>query len=228
MNFCLPSLKPFVSLYNRFRVYIAGASYAPWPGDNTTTTDRRMILKTLSYIIFFLLMGHSAPGQSDTINRLNSRGKKNGYWQIWLNEKADPVKNVSESYFYGFEFWDDGKRVTPYFRHRWKYKKLTFDSTLPSKGNPVPISGTFKWYDHKARLIDEETYLAGHPFSMKSYSGPQADTVFKLQENLDFTKKYNSTPGSFYWELHFSNGQQPKKYWFRKGVKGWRSYKLED
>lgn len=186
-----------------------------------------MTIKKILYFISILFLVKYSFGQIDTLNKLNSKGKKTGYWKVFLNEKADPVKNATESYFYGLEFWDDGKQVTSFNKHRWKFKRLIIDSALPSKkGNPVPISGTFKWYDQKDRLLAEEIYLAGLPLSFKSYNGHNTEVTFNLMEYLDYTKKYNNMTGSFYVELHHSNGLPPEKYWFRKGNKGWKSYKI--
>ncbi|MES2680816.1 MAG: hypothetical protein V4635_13070 [Bacteroidota bacterium] len=180
------------------------------------------------FIILSFFYGQRIISQTDTLNKFNTNGKKTGYWKILLDEKVNPTKNISDSYFYCFELWDNGKRITPRARHKWKKNKLTIDKTIPYKGIPTLISGTFKWYDHKGRLICEEVYRSGNPLYFKSYRSKKSDTTEYIYEDIDFTKKYNGIPGTFYVEMHSLIRPESEKYWFRKGPKGWKPYKIEN
>jgi len=188
-----------------------------------------MTLKILSLLTALLFHGQNVFGQADTLNKLNSKGKKTGYWKIYLNDKADPVDNIVDSYFYGFELWDEGEKVFKYFKHKWG-DKMTFEGPTLTKGSPIPLAGTFKSFDKKGRLIIEETYQNGNPLYIKSFttSHDKTDNKTYLFEDLDFSKKYNNIPGTFYLEEHFHTTGRLDKYWFRKGDRGWRSYKIED
>lgn len=184
-------------------------------------------MRPLLLICFFWISCLSS-AQTDTLNQVDTKGRKTGYWKVWVNERADAVKSQSEACFYAFEYWEEGRCIITFYRHKWKFIKLTYDSVLPPKGQPVPLAGTFKWYDKHDRLVAAETFSAGYPKYCKSYSGPQSEKVFKLNEDLDFTKRYNNQPGTFYIEIHFSDDRKPLQYWYRKGKKGWRSYKMEE
>lgn len=167
-------------------------------------------------------------GQADTLNKLNPSGQKTGYWKVYLNENADPVDNVSSAFFYGIELYDNGERVFKFNKHEWTDAK--FDGTFSTKGKPEAINGTFKWYSNKGYLLISETYKNGHPLYIKSYHvlKDKSDTLSILFEDLDFTKRYNNIPGTYYYREHdgFDKGFF-REYWFRKGKKGWRVYKIK-
>ncbi|MBK8367897.1 MAG: hypothetical protein IPL10_10875 [Bacteroidetes bacterium] len=184
--------------------------------------------KTTFFIILSFLFGQDIISQSDTLNKFNTKGKKTGYWKVLLDEKINPTKINGDAHFYCFEFWDEGKNVTQIDKHRWKKNKLICDNSLPNKGNPIPISGKFKWFDKKGRLISEEVYENGNPIYFKSYFIKKSDTTLHINEDIDFTKRYNNIIGTFYFEMHSSNGNTIDKYWYRKGQKGWKAYKIEN
>lgn len=178
---------------------------------------------------FFLVNSKEAIAQSDTLNRFNVENKKDGYWKVLLDKKADRVTGISDAYFYGIELWDNGERVFEYSKHHWE-DKLVFDGVMPVKGQPVFLTGTFKSFDKKGRLMCEETYENGFPVSIKSYmrSSDKKDNSTYLFEYLDFSKKYNNIPGTYYYEEHFYGPDRIYRYWFRKGNKGWRVYEIKN
>lgn len=106
---------------------------------------------------------------------------------------------------------------------------MVFNGPVPVKGQPVLLTGTFKSFDKKGRLTCEETYLNGSPLSIKSYvrGSNKADSSTYLFEYLDFSKKYNNIPGTFYYEEYFYKPDRIHRYWFYKGNKSWRVYKIE-
>jgi hypothetical protein len=168
-------------------------------------------------------------GQTDTLNKLTPSGKKTGYWKVYLNENADPVENIANAYFYGIELYDNGERVFKYNPHKWTGTSLKFDGRLPKKGEPEPINGTFLWYNDKGFLQISETYKNGQPLYIKSYHvlNNKSDTVDHVFEDLDFTIRYNNIPGTYYYREHALFTGTFTEYWFRKGKKGWRVYKIK-
>lgn len=166
-------------------------------------------------------------GQADTLNKLTSSGQKTGYWKVYLNENADPVDNISNACFYGIELYDNGERVFKFNTHAWTGAK--FDGTFPAKGKPEAINGTFKWYDNKGFLQVSETYKNGQPLYIKSYHvlNNKTDNIDHVFEDCDFTIKYNNIPGTYYYREHALFTDTFTEYWFRKGKKGWRVYKIK-
>lgn len=55
-------------------------------------------------IINFLFFYLNVSGQHDTLNKRNSKGKKNGYWIQYLDSLAYPIDSAN-SYFYGYDLY---------------------------------------------------------------------------------------------------------------------------
>lgn len=185
----------------------------------------------MKFIITLLLISFSTllVGQ-DTLNQLNSKGKKTGYWKVLLNDKVDPVDSLKDAYFYGIELWDNGVDVFKFHKHgSWASEKMVFSGKFPQKGNPVLIDGTFKWFDDKALITSEEIYKNGKPFFIKSYSWDKEDPKISFfNEVLYFDRLLDNIPGTYYYEEYGYGGELKQKYWFRKGRRGWRVYKIKD
>ena len=175
-------------------------------------------------IVIFFCAQYFLYSQSDTLNKRNANGHKNGYWKVYLDAKTNPTDSA-KAYFYGLDLFDNGEAVYKYRAYKWKKKqKFVYEGETPIKGNPTPIKGKFIWYD-KFGMSSEETYDKGHPIFIKSFVNWGSGTNV-LYEDLDFTKLYNNTQGTFYFQEHTKSGDTIK-YWFRKGNKGWISYPIE-
>lgn len=185
-------------------------------------------LKLVFLLFTFQLYSHRSNGQTVTLNKYNSREKKDGYWKVFLDDKLNPADSLN-SYFFGFELWDNGKDVFKYHKHQWSFSKITSDKTLPEKGKPQAINGTFKWYSENGRLLNAEIYNEGHPFFIKSYVYENDNIKTpSFNEVLYFDKKYKDIPGTFYYEEYGRNGLLNGRYWFRKGERGWRVYETSE
>ena len=189
--------------------------------------DKNHILTIYSLTLIFVLSSSYFFGQNDTLNKFNDSGKKNGYWKVILDNNADPIDSIKKAFFYCYELWDNGERVFECDKHTG-YDKIVFDGVLPEKGKPELINGVFKWYDKNGLLTSEEIYKQGQPFFIKSYNWDKNNsTISTFNEVLYFDKKLNNIPGTYYYEELFDNGRIVKKYWFRKGKRGWRVYKIK-
>lgn len=178
--------------------------------------------------IFIFALGQYIFSQSDTLNKLNSKGKKTGYWKVLLDNRFIKTNSINDANFYAFELYDNGETVCPFQRVRNKKTVFRFDGTVPNKGKPEAITGTIKWYDKKNRLSLEDRFENGCPVYKKSFHGPKdkTDTLVRVFEELDFTEKYNGIPGTFSYKVYSLYSDKVTKYWFRKGNKGWRAYKI--
>lgn len=179
--------------------------------------------------IALLLSNLTLCGQRDTLNRFNDKGKKNGYWVQYLDSLLYATDS-SNSYFYGYDLYDNGLKVFTFSArpNSWKKSKLVYDGQLPEKGKPKPIEGTFKWYSPEMRIESEEVYKAGRPFYMKSYVYSKKDPInSSFNEVLYFDRLYKNIPGTFYYEEYW-DGKLSRKYWFRKGRKKWESIRINE
>jgi hypothetical protein len=180
-------------------------------------------------IIIFILITLNISGQTDSLNRLDEKGKKNGYWVQYLDSLLYPTDS-SNSYFYGYDLYDHGLRVFKFSDRpkSWKKDKMVFEGQLPGKGMPKPVEGTFKFYRPEIRIESEEIYKDGKPFYMKSYIYSKKDQVNSMfNEVLYFDKLYNNIPGTFFYE-EYDDGKLTRKYWFRKGQRKWTSIRIKE
>ena len=178
------------------------------------------------FLTIILFYTHCVYSQSDTLNKRNANDKKNGYWKVYLDDKSNPTDSVN-AYFFGLELYDNGEGVFQYFKAKWKkQQRLVFEGTTPRKGFPVAIKGKFTWYDKKNKLSAEETYDNGQPIYLKSFGCDDS----RPYEDLDFTKKYNNIPGTYFYQEYSRSCSENKivKYWFRKGDGGWKAYPIDN
>lgn len=173
-----------------------------------------------------LLIGSEFFAQNDTLNKFNNKGKKNGYWIKYLDQNVSPVDSIN-SYFYGYELYDNGTSLFVYNKDWWlKQSKLSYNDSLPKKGSPILLNGIFSWYDNKDSLPSIiETYKNGYPISIEAYHKCQYHLRHR-SEFVDFTKRYNNEIGTYYVESEGFNGM--KKYWFRKEQKKWKARQIKE
>jgi hypothetical protein len=176
-------------------------------------------------------VGLASFSQSDTTDQLSDDGRKNGFWTQYLDSCLGAT-NSANAYFYGYEFWDDGEPVFRFFgKFFWKKDALVYDGTFPTKGQAVLLDGVFTWYDAEDRVTNKEIYSAGQPRILKSSSiGSKGLSTF--YEVLDFRKQYTNVEGTYFYQEIFVNHElkttKTTQFWFRKGKKGWRSYKIKE
>jgi hypothetical protein len=161
------------------------------------------------------------------LNKHSKSGKKDGYWKIFLDEKLSPTDSL-QSYFYGYDFYDNGKPIIVYRKDWWrKNYRHKFDSSLMKKGNPVLLNGTFTWYKDKDSLpAIIETYKEGQPLKLLSFHYCEFH-IYGIEELVDYSKKYNKELGSYYFEIHDGFQSNIRKYWYRKEKGRWKRKRIE-
>jgi hypothetical protein len=163
--------------------------------------------------------------QSDTLNQYNDKGKKQGYWLAYLNEKLKRTDSCNAIY-YGYEYFENGQNLTNLSKR--DIKKYTIEPSMPKRsGLPILLDGEFVLKPNSS-VKYLESYKNGMPYIFKAYV--DFKNIKKMnfeQEYLDFTKKYKNQIGSFYWEERSPNTNDTTKYWFRKFDGKWQSVKIE-
>ncbi|MBA3665122.1 MAG: hypothetical protein H0W61_13055 [Bacteroidetes bacterium] len=176
-------------------------------------------------IITLIISPYFFIGQNDSLNKFDDKGKKNGYWTRYLNQYLNPTDS-SLSSFIAFEYYDHGQKVYVYRKEKWRTQdSLVYEGILLPVGQPVLITGTFKWYSkqHNTPVVVED-YFHGHPRSFRLFgAGPDKSKLY-LVETIDFSRLYNNTPGTNYYEIHNPYDNTVKKYWYYKGKRKWDSH----
>lgn len=176
--------------------------------------------------ITLLLIALISQAQRDSLNQLNSKGKKNGYWIAYVDQYCNPTDSAN-AYFYGYELYDNGKYVWKFHPQEKSNKEgtMTYQGTLPEKGKPTLIDGTFKSYYTYGLLSEHLVFKAGHPFFWDSYLRYEKDPEnIVLRQVFYFDRLYKNIPGTYYYEEH-DNGKLSRTYWYYKGKNGWKCYK---
>jgi hypothetical protein len=184
-------------------------------------------IKTI-FCIFLLVTGN-VTGQTDTLNKFNSKGKKDGYWLQYLDFNLLPTDSLN-SYYKGFELYDNGKALYQ-FKEVKGLKKTKLTTSMKSvKGFPVLIDGFFKWeYPTDSIPAITKEFKNGHPTIAKYYYPIKLrDTLFNgSMEIVDYTKRYNGIRGSYYYECQrntkvFMGPERYRKRWYYKKRNKWK------
>lgn len=192
---------------------------------NNMTAFSSIIIFITTFISFALF------GQQISFNKFDSKGKKTGYWKIYIDENAMPIDSAN-AFFWGFEFYDKGKKNSDAFVKHKKSKNLkyVFEGFIPPKGRPIAIDGVVREYQttkDKNVLFIEESYKNGFPQLFKQYFGEE------IWVTIDFTKKFNDTEGSYFvidyltYFISFNNKKKTSSYWVRKVNNKWKAVKVE-
>jgi hypothetical protein len=183
----------------------------------------KIIIVVLSHFISGILFSQSdSLSKSDTLNKFNVEGRKTGYWKVYLDEHVNPVKSDTSACFYAYNLYDNGSPVFVFSRTKMKAKsRQVYSDSLPQRGSPKLLAGTFKWYVGNGNEF-EEIYDRGCVQYIRGYS-KQGNQEPALIWEYDYTKRYNHTLGSALYTEYSSDGKK-KEYWYKKGKNGWRIY----
>lgn len=156
----------------------------------------------------------------EKINQLDSIGKKNGKWIVYLDDSWKEVKDSCDAEYYRYTYYEHGVNLQPMGKFGGKNFKL--ESPVDSAGKNERIKlldGEYKWYDAKGRLSSEHSLNKGEYIYSKEYypSG-------KLMQHFDFTRTWNNQPNTWHISIYNKKDDGVKHYYFRNGKYGWMGY----
>jgi hypothetical protein len=184
-------------------------------------------------ICFFFCLG-SFNSQNDTLQQVTARGKKQGYWKVFLDSNARKTDS-SQAYFIAYEYYHEGKNAFDFYDLKWKTRdSAVFTGLFSAPGHPILLNGKFTWFDKKNQMITfEENYENGHPTKFKEvrYKKKKGHYTWAFIRTHDFSKRYHGVPGSYY--IQEQNNQaiysveEWANFWYRDGKRGWRKYRIK-
>ncbi len=188
-------------------------------------------LQVLSYCSFLLLVlmliqhafcqSISDMITSDTLNRLNSSGKRIGYWIEYVDERLKITKK-DKAIFIRYVYYENGYRTSSAACINFK-ATLKVDGNQPIKDSVVLMDGIFRIYNRKGKLRVEESYNKGKTKILKSYY-PRTGQVVVL---IDYTKPYKNQEWSAHIEEYNRDGSLLLKGYHRKIGKKWKVVPLD-
>jgi hypothetical protein len=173
-------------------------------------------------IIILLVNTFAAQAQADTLNKFNSNGKKQGYWLCYLDKEFTLTDSSKDLY-------DNGQNLTCIGKRR-SAGLIIIDSTATVRYKQFRVlNGKLLFFDKANTLLMSEEYYMGHPVKYTSYCyyDNHPESKGNYQEIIDFTKLYNNVKGTYYSEFRSCMGGSAKKYYFRKGKKKWKAYRIK-
>ena len=184
-------------------------------------------MKQITFILLVLTKGLLS--QTDTLNKFDSNGKKNGYWLVYLDQNANPTDSLN-SFYYGYDLYVNGYKFIYFMNDKSKAdNRLVHHGNNPEKGHPMLINGQFSWFDKETNTRHSiESYRNGHPQFIEFYAKIQkTDTTTYLRENINYAKKYENDFYSYYYRICSVKGNNIEERYFRKVGRKWRAYSIK-
>lgn len=185
--------------------------------------DSHVIMKTKILLLLLLFSGQHLFSQisNDSINRYNSKNKKEGFWKVYLTDYLIETKDSSKAYYYAYDYYINGKLIiwtssAQYYKK--KAAKVVSDLPVPKIGNPTLLTGNFKFYYVYGLGLDE-IYKDGLPIVIATCYPNSVGQSIRI-EIADFSKKYNNQLGSFLYERYNIDGKLTYRRWSYFNKKG--------
>ncbi len=151
-------------------------------GNDVCVTSKSKIHKPMKktnlLIVLLLTFSVFAFAQSAIINQLDSLGRKDGKWQIYLDKDWAKLTDSTKALYFRYTFFDHGVNIYPMGPCGKKGYKLQ----TASSGKL--LNGEYKWYDAKGHLSSVHIFNDGEYISCKEYF-PGGE----LSQHFDYTKK---------------------------------------
>jgi hypothetical protein len=143
----------------------------------------------------------------NSFNQYNSRKKKQGYWKVFFDERSFIITDSSAACFYGYVYYDNGKKIIYPKNRGWEKKNFTYTGPavhdvsrlVLKKLNIDPPSDSYPqslrpWLERKVwtttvrKLLIEshQTELSG--IFIKPRSKAKLFTGFVLRSNAGLSK----------------------------------------
>ena len=179
-------------------------------------------MKTLILVTTAILTLTVAHGQTESLNKLDSNGKKDGRWTVYVNAKGKWAKDSSTAVYYLYAYYDHGANIdlgTSLFGGINK-----FESTTESKSNGKLklLDGEYKGLDKNGKLKLIYIFKNGEFVSYKDFY-----PTGKIRQYFNYTNRHfergEFEPHTYCMYIYDKNGGV-KYYFMRKGKNGWMGY----
>lgn len=168
---------------------------------------------TLSFLLLAITFFYS---QSEPLNQLDAKGKKNGKWIVWLDKDWKKASDSTTAVYFRYNYFDHGANLYPMGPcGGGGYTLQVVKGGSVKKGNAVLLDGEYNWVNQKGKIRSTHNLQNGMYVSCKEfYSNGQ------LQTHFDYTKKCEGQPHSSYTHLYDKKGNLKGSFPFCKDEKG--------
>lgn len=172
-------------------------------------------MKALSFLIstvcFALTIAH---GQTEQLNQLDSNGKKDGKWILYLNGYGEKVRDSATAVFWRYTYYDHGTHIYPMGGFIGKNGKIESSSESKQTGKIKMLDGEYKCFE-KGTLKFIHTFKAGEYISYKEFF-----STGQICSYFDYTKHFERQPHSWYMYTYDKTGKVTYEGWIKKNEKG--------
>lgn len=174
-------------------------------------------MKAIIFLLFFFLY-ETACCQSDTLNRLDIKNRKTGYWTCYLDSNLN-LASKDAAVYYAYQYYRNGKKEVPKFvSSKWRKKcKMTFEPFDPTDiSQPRLLNGKVQYFSEDS-LIALEVYDHGRPqyWEERFYDYKKGESMSSIHY---FDSSYNNQPFT-YLNYSIDNGVPLSKQYYGRGLK---------
>jgi hypothetical protein len=176
----------------------------------------------ISIILFSCLLNFEVKGQTineinkDTLNQLDAKKRKIGYWIEYLNDQLYPSAKKEDDVFFRYIYYDHGEPVGIVIPGAMRRLILVVEGNSFKTGEIILLNGTYSFYSKNYDLLRKEIYINGIPVQFLSYRKN------KIKEEINFNKKYNNQTGSYLTISYNKDGSEKEKFYFGKKDDKWQ------
>ena len=164
--------------------------------------------KTICFFLILFRISFLFP-QADTLNKINDRGRYEGWWKILYDEKFQETTDTLHSKYCSLEYFINGVKfrgvlgkvisVLNFNYHPYKIKYTPNDSIK----NDNVLNGKVLYYDKNNSISFSEIFVNGiiSRFNCYTYSKIDNENIVIYEDITDWTILYNNNPYSYYHEI---------------------------
>lgn len=158
-------------------------------------------MRTIAPFFLFWVMALFSYSQTVSINQLDSAGKKNGKWTVYLDYHWNEVKDSTKAVYYRYGHYKHGtKLISIGSRGSKKYTYEPANDTVGRKGELILLNGEYRSYDKGGALKFINVFDNGEYVSYKEF-----DKSGKMVTRIDFTLKFNMPAHTCYFIYVYKN-----------------------
>jgi len=165
-------------------------------------------MKTLLTIISVAFMMSITKGQTESLNKFDSDGKKDGNWTVYYNAKGKEVSDSARAIYTRYTWYEHGKDIYPFDLCRRKDKIIFSQGNEQSDGLKL-LNGEYKIVDKNGNVKSIHVFNKGEYFSYRNfYSSGQ------LHEYCNFTNRFFEEPHTYCKRVYSKTGAV--KYYYMR------------
>lgn len=167
-------------------------------------------------LFFLFLFAANYVFCQEAINQLDTLGKKNGKWTVYLDERWNELKDSTKAVYYRYTYYDHGANTIPLSSKGMSpiAKAEKPSGEILEIGHPIPMDGTYRWSDRKGTIGLQYDVKKGEMVGYREYwrNG-------KIRLEIDYTHQFMEQPYTY--EMWFTDKKGKRGHYFHQKVGKW-------